>query len=291
MGNLFANGKLRPAAFPSSTTSLNESSPELATDRPYAVDLTGWFEGYTHPAANDANGGASRIATVVALESIQNGLTGLIPTGVAGFLQTFLGKGAPGGQLADHDRSRDRCPGSMERGAVYYPESGLPLHPERGADGVMKRILVSAAILVAVGASWCRPRSLDGSPVGTYKIELDNAFGLVTGADFKVAGVPAGKIGNIDLTPGCIKGGGSTSCYALVTVDVTQKGFGEFHSDAFCQSRPQSLIGEYFIECTPGTKGKVLKPGSTIPCRTRSRPSPATCSRTSCRCPTASASR
>ena len=60
-----ANGKVRPGAFPISTTALNDSTPELATARPYAVDLTGWFEGYTHPGTIDANGGASRIAPVV----------------------------------------------------------------------------------------------------------------------------------------------------------------------------------------------------------------------------------
>ena len=41
--------------------------------------------------------------------------------------------------------------------------------------------------------------------------------------------------------------------------------FGAFHADAFCQSRPQSLIGEYFIDCQPGQRGAVLQPGSTIP--------------------------
>ncbi len=53
--------------------------------------------------------------------------------------------------------------------------------------------------------------------------------------------------------------------HAIVTVNVTQGGFGAFHSDAFCQSRPQSLIGEYFIDCQPGHQGSVLAPGSTIP--------------------------
>ena len=46
---------------------------------------------------------------------------------------------------------------------------------------------------------------------------------------------------------------------------MTQKGFGSFRSDAFCQSRPQSLIGEYFVECEPGQTGSVLKSGATIP--------------------------
>src|SRR5205085_6172580 len=131
----------------------------------------------------------------------------------------------------------------------------------------MKRILLSVAIaiagvaflLIAGGAS-------SGSPSGaTYKIELDNAFGTVTGADFKVAGVRAGTIKSIDLCYTVHPSGCQNRLHALVTVQVTEKGFGFFHSDAFCQSRPQSLIGEYFIECDPGHSGPVLKSGSTIP--------------------------
>jgi virulence factor Mce-like protein len=131
----------------------------------------------------------------------------------------------------------------------------------------MKRVLASAAILLAVGAFVviAGGASNNDSAAGTYKIELDNAFGLVSGADFKVAGVRAGKIQSIDLRDNCVKGGGNPTCHALVTVDVTQNGFGTFKSDAFCQSRPQSLIGEYFVDCQPGQYGKTLKPGSTIP--------------------------
>ncbi len=130
----------------------------------------------------------------------------------------------------------------------------------------MKRILLSGSVLIAVGAFLVLSTgaSNSGSANGTYKIELDNAFGLTSGADFKVAGVKAGTITSIDLPQGCINGD-VEKCHALVTVQVSQPGLGSFHSDAFCQSRPQSLIGEYFVECEPGTKGKVLKAGSTIP--------------------------
>ncbi len=123
----------------------------------------------------------------------------------------------------------------------------------------MKRALVSAAILLAVGAFMVLAGGASsGSAQGTYKIQLDNAFGLVTGADFKVAGVPAGTISAINLD--------KKSLYAVVTVSVTRDGFGQFHQNAFCQSRPESLIGEYFIDCDPGTSpSPVLKPGSTIP--------------------------
>ncbi|MGI8428526.1 MAG: MlaD family protein [Solirubrobacteraceae bacterium] len=127
----------------------------------------------------------------------------------------------------------------------------------------MRRLILSFAILLAVGpllviagGAAGGVSSGDGA-AGTYRIEFDNAFGLVTGADFKVAGVPAGTIKSIGLD--------QSTLHAVVSVQVTQNGFGSFRSDVFCQSRPQSLIGEYFIDCDPGQSSTMLRPGSTIP--------------------------
>ncbi|PZS10095.1 MAG: hypothetical protein DLM64_09305, partial [Solirubrobacterales bacterium] len=133
------------------------------------------------------------------------------------------------------------------------------MQSERGADGQMRRLLSIAALVLAAGALLVIAGGASGSggPEGTYKIELDNAFGLTAGADFKVAGVRAGTITGIGLD--------QRTLHAVVTVQVTQDGFGSFRSDVFCQSRPQSLIGEYFIECQPGSSSTTLKPGSTIP--------------------------
>jgi virulence factor Mce-like protein len=130
----------------------------------------------------------------------------------------------------------------------------------------MRRIATGAVLVLAVALFAAISGAATGgsSPVGTYKIEFDNAFGLITGADFKVAGVRAGTITSLSLPPACVAGH-TEDCRALVTVHVTQDGFGAFHADAFCQSRPQSLIGEYFIDCQPGQSGRVLPPGSTIP--------------------------
>jgi virulence factor Mce-like protein len=122
----------------------------------------------------------------------------------------------------------------------------------------MKRVLLSGALLLAAGVFvFLATGASRGSAAGTYKIEFDNAFGLVVGADFKVAGAAAGTIKSIDLD--------QKTLHAVVTIEVTGAGFGQFHKDAACQSRPESLIGEYFVDCNPGTKGPVLKAGSTIP--------------------------
>ncbi len=122
----------------------------------------------------------------------------------------------------------------------------------------MRRIVVGAiAVLALLGVVVALVLAATSSSGTTYKIQFDNAFGLVTGEQFRVAGVPAGTIQSIGLD--------QQTRLAVVTIDVTQHGFGQFRSDAFCQSRPQSLIGEYFIDCQPGQYGKVLPPGSTIP--------------------------
>jgi virulence factor Mce-like protein len=123
----------------------------------------------------------------------------------------------------------------------------------------MRRLLAGTAFVAALlaGALAVAGASGSDSALGSYKIEFDNAFGIVPGADFKVAGVRAGTIKSITLD--------QRTLHAVVTVSVTEAGFGSFHSDAFCRSRPQSLIGEYFIDCQPGNAGPPLPPGRTIP--------------------------
>ena len=136
VGQVRANGALRPGAFTVSKQALNESVPELAVARPYAVDLTGWFEGYSHPGVYDANGAASRIGATVGLGSIQNGVLNLNPALLnnPGLREAFAKSALTTGQ-------GDRCPGSMERGpttgtsAGWYPESGYPCDPSQVPTG------------------------------------------------------------------------------------------------------------------------------------------------------------
>src|SRR4051794_25543918 len=90
-----------------------------------------------------------------------------------------------------------------------------------------------------------------------YTVVLDNAFGLVAGADLKVAGVRAGKITKLRVDQKTHK--------ALVDFQISKDGFGSLRKDVTCETRPQSLIGEYYIDCTPGNDPHVLPQGATIP--------------------------
>jgi virulence factor Mce-like protein len=94
----------------------------------------------------------------------------------------------------------------------------------------------------------------------TYRIEFDNAFGLVPGGDVRVGGVNAGRTTgfNVVKRPG-------EAAKAVVEVELTERGFGDFRRDASCEVRPQSLIGEYYVDCRPGKAGERLPPGGTVP--------------------------
>src|SRR3954465_15745829 len=65
VGPVQRNGAQREGALPSSTKALEQSVPELGYARPYAVDLTGWFDDFSHSGVYDALGGESRAAAHV----------------------------------------------------------------------------------------------------------------------------------------------------------------------------------------------------------------------------------
>ena len=62
-------------------------------------------------------------------------MTSPIPPGLAGFAQLFFGTGTTTGKPILTTGQGDRCPGSMERGAVYYPYSGYPCNPSQVPTG------------------------------------------------------------------------------------------------------------------------------------------------------------
>jgi phospholipid/cholesterol/gamma-HCH transport system substrate-binding protein len=132
VSDVFVNGKRRLGAFPISTQALQQSTPELATSRPYSQDLTSWFEGYSKPGGVDANGNYARVQGVVSEASLgAGGALNLLPE-PAQRLLNFQNLVQSGGLQTGQG---DRCPGSMERGAVWYPESGYPCNPSEVPTG------------------------------------------------------------------------------------------------------------------------------------------------------------
>ncbi len=94
----------------------------------------------------------------------------------------------------------------------------------------------------------------DGGSGYQVRVIFDNAAYAVSGEDVRVAGQPVGKIESLDVAYGH---------RAAVTISIETPGFSPFKKDAHCTIRPQSVIGEKYVECTPGSKNS--PPLDTIP--------------------------
>lgn len=106
----------------------------------------------------------------------------------------------------------------------------------------MLAVIVAAASIVVIS-------SLGASKGDSYQIRavFVNAGGITKGADVRVAGANVGTITGIYV--------GKTNL-ASVILDITDPAFQPFYTDAKCRIRLQSLIGEKFVDCDPGTPTK-----------------------------------
>lgn len=97
-------------------------------------------------------------------------------------------------------------------------------------------VLVVAAVAAVVGVSACGD---DGGSGYEVRAMFNNAFTVIPGEEVKSAGVPIGTIKALDVE----------NRKAAVVLEITDPAFQDFRQDATCQIRPQSLVGERFVEC------------------------------------------
>jgi len=106
----------------------------------------------------------------------------------------------------------------------------------------MRTAVPVAAVLIvaALAALFIVTREEDDA----YRVRaiFDNAGFIIPGEDVKVAGVKVGSVDSVDVTP---------DFKAAVVLKIDDPGYRDFRADAQCIVRPQSLIGEKFVECEP----------------------------------------
>jgi ABC-type transporter Mla subunit MlaD len=132
---------------------------------------------------------------------------------------------------------------------------------------MIKRLLLAAAVVAAVVIVVLLVAG-GGDSDGGYKVRaiFDNGGFMVTGEQVRVAGANVGEIEEVNVTMPdetvayrhgkAVKKGGK----AIIVMNITDPGFQDFRQDASCLIRPQSLIGEKFVDCrttlprAPGSK-------------------------------------
>lgn len=107
----------------------------------------------------------------------------------------------------------------------------------------MARIATALALAAVVLAVFVLV-GVDGSD-GDYRVRaiFDNVAAAVEGEDVRIAGARVGSIESLDVT---------AENRAAAVLDIEDDRFAPFRADARCTIRPQSLIGEKFVDCDPG---------------------------------------
>jgi ABC-type transporter Mla subunit MlaD len=111
----------------------------------------------------------------------------------------------------------------------------------------MRRLAAAALVMIACGAAaLITTGASNGAGTGPYLVRatFDDASFAVTGEDVRIAGATIGSIRSLDVTP---------DKKAAVTIAINDSRFTPFYANATCAIRPQSLIGEKFVNCDPGT--------------------------------------
>lgn len=108
----------------------------------------------------------------------------------------------------------------------------------------MRRLLGMLALVVSIPALLVLGVGAEGGG-DSYRVRaiFDNVASAVPGEDVKVAGAKVGVIESMHVTD---------DNKAAVVLEIEEAGFVPFRANARCIVRPQSLIGEKFVECDPG---------------------------------------
>jgi ABC-type transporter Mla subunit MlaD len=105
---------------------------------------------------------------------------------------------------------------------------------------------LSALLVVAAAAAIVVISSIGAGEKSGYQVRVlfKDSAGVAKGGNVRIAGANAGVVKNIFVSNGNL---------SSVVIEITDPAFQRFYADAGCRIRLQSLIGEKFVDCDPGT--------------------------------------
>ena len=113
----------------------------------------------------------------------------------------------------------------------------------------MRRVAALIAMAVVVAVIVVVLVTSVGGGSGGYQVEalFDDAGFAVPGEQVRIAGAPVGSISALSVTKKNL---------AAVTLTISNRDFVPFYANATCTIRPQSLIAERYVDCTPGSSSQ-----------------------------------
>ena len=109
-------------------------------------------------------------------------------------------------------------------------------------------VAITATVVVTAVVVWLIVSSVSSAP-GGYRVQalFDDAGFAVPGEQVRIAGAPVGMISALSVT---------RQNLAAVTLSISSRDFVPWYANATCTIRPQSLIAERYVDCTPGTSNQ-----------------------------------
>jgi ABC-type transporter Mla subunit MlaD len=126
--------------------------------------------------------------------------------------------------------------------------------------GIVLVVAIVAIVLIASGSS-----GNNGYVVRGY---FDSGGFMVKGEQVRIAGAVVGEVESVDVSMpdeiNSFEGGRAHAVpgKAVISMKIEDSGFRDFRRDATCQIRPQSLIGEKYVDCRPTMP---RAPGTPLP--------------------------
>src|ERR687888_136792 len=87
-------------------------------------------------------------------------------------------------------------------------------------------------------------------------VNFPEATTLAQEADVRVAGVPVGKVRKVDVGPGTNR--------TVATLEIERR-YAPLRSDAQAVLRQKTLLGETYVELTPGSSQKTIPENGSLP--------------------------
>ncbi len=123
----------------------------------------------------------------------------------------------------------------------------------------MRRLLaIWLGVSLLVGLMVAATAGGENGDDGSYEVRaiFDNGGFIVNGEDVRIGGATVGSVKSVDVSMPdeivSLEGGPhAVPGKAVVVIEIADGGFQDFREDASCLIRPQSLIGEKFMECKP----------------------------------------
>ena len=121
----------------------------------------------------------------------------------------------------------------------------------------MKKLIAGAVVVAAIVVAVILISGGGSSEGYVVRAIFDQGSFMVSGEQVRVAGANVGQIKSVSVSlpgePTSIEDGKFKSVpgKAIIELEIADAGFQDFREDASCEIRPQSLIGEKYVNCTP----------------------------------------